>query len=396
MTIASFPSRSMTLIRCTVTVSNVHECPRENDSRRRLRLRATIFLPGMAETSRSNVGRVVAIVVVIAAIVAALVVLWRALLPAGPPSNVIALSGRIEGDDSAVAPNIGGRVVLVTVSEGDSVRAGDVIAMLSDAQIRAREAQARAAVSAAQAKAQSASDQVAVLETQLASAEADLLQSQASYRLAAFNRNSDVALFRTGDIPEQQERAAISTADQAAATVDLRSAQVDGVERQIAQQRALIASALADTRQAQGQLAEAQANRNDLTVRAPFSGTIITRAVEPGEVIAAGTPVVTLLDLDKVYLRGFVPEGEIGNVKIGQPARVYLDSNPNRPLDAYVLRIDPQATFTPENTYFESDRVKEVFGLKLALRAGFGFAKPGMPADGEILVRGSWPSGSAR
>ena len=69
---------------------------------------------------------------------------------------------------------------------------------------------------------------------------------------------------------------------------------------------------------------------------APFSGTVMTRAAEPGEVVQAGTAIVTLLDLTKVYLRGFVPEGEIGKVKVGQPARVFLDSNPNQALDAYV------------------------------------------------------------
>jgi len=96
--------------------------------------------------------------------------------------------------------------------------------------------------------------------------------------------------------------------------------------------------------------------------------------------------------LSKVYLRGFVPEGEIGKVKVGQPARIYLDSNPKQALDAYVSRIDPQATFTPENTYFRDDRVKQVVGLKLQLKSGIGFAKPGMPADGEILVQGdTWP-----
>jgi HlyD family secretion protein len=347
----------------------------------------------MAEpSSRGKAGRILAGSLVVAVIIVAAILLWRVFFSSTAPSNVIQLSGRIEGDDSAVAPNVGGRVILVTVREGDSVRAGEIIAVLSGAQIRARVAQARAAVFAAQARARSARDQISVLQTQLAGAEADLSQAQASYRLAAFDKNSDVALYRTGDIPEQQERAAISTADEAAATVGLRAAQVSGVERQIAQQRAAIAAAFGDARQALGQLAEARANRNDLTVRAPFSGTIITRAVEPGEVIAAGTPVVTLLNLRRVYLRGFIPEGEIGDVKVGQAARVYLDSNPNEPLDAYVLRIDPQATFTPENTYFQSDRVKEVFGVKLALRSGFGYAKPGMPADGEVLVRGSWPS----
>jgi len=68
----------------------------------------------------------------------------------------------------------------------------------------------------------------------------------------------------------------------------------------------------------------------------------VTRAAEPGEVVTAGTAVVTLLDLTKVYLRGFVPEGEIGKVKVGQAARVYLDSDPRKPVDAYVSRIDPR------------------------------------------------------
>jgi HlyD family secretion protein len=152
-----------------------------------------------------------------------------------------------------------------------------------------------------------------------------------------------------------------------------------------------VSSASAQTEQARAQLAEAQANRDDLTIRAPFAGTIVTRSAEPGEVVGGGTAVVTLVDLSRVYLRGFVPEGRIGTVKVGQPARVYLDSNPNEPIEASVSRVDPQATFTPENTYFREDRVKQVVGVKLQLAGAVGFAKPGMPADGEILVSNSWP-----
>ena len=97
---------------------------------------------------------------------------------------------------------------------------------------------------------------------------------------------------------------------------------------------------------------------------------------------------MTLIDFNQVYLRGFIPEGEIGRVRVGQPARVYLDSNPKRPLEAVVSRIDPQASFTPENTYFRNDRVKQVVGVKLQIARPSGFAKPGMPADGEVLVEG--------
>src|SRR5439155_496526 len=125
-------------------------------------------------------------------------------------------------------------------------------------------------------------------------------------------------------------------------------------------------------------------NRRDLRVVAPFNGAVATRTAEPGEVVMAGTAVITLVNLAEVYLRAFVPEGQIGRVSVGQPARVYLDSAPAKPIDAYVLRVDPQASFTPENIYFREDRVKQVVGVKLRLKGALGFAKPGMPADGEI------------
>jgi HlyD family secretion protein len=172
----------------------------------------------------------------------------------------------------------------------------------------------------------------------------------------------------------------------------IREAASAAIRRQIAQQQSEIASERDDAQRIRQQLVEAHANRDDLIVIAPFDGTIATRTAEPGEVVQAGTPIVTMLDMTKVYLRGFVPEGDIGKVKLGQAARIYLDSNPAKPLDAFVSRIDPQATFTPENTYFRDDRVKQVVGIKMQLKTGIGYAKPGMPADGEILVSGDkWP-----
>jgi HlyD family secretion protein len=250
----------------------------------------------------------------------------------------------------------------------------------------------------------------------LATAQSDLAQQEAAYQIAAFDKDAYTRLAKSGAVSERQGLQASTTADQQAAAVaaskrrveaaqaalttaqanlsnpGIRESQVALVRRQIAQQGAEVASAEAQTAQARAQLAEAEANRQDLTVKAPFSGTVVTRAAEPGEVVTAGTAVITLLDLTKIYLRGFVPEGQIGKVKVGQAARVYLDSNPQQPVDAYVSRIDPQATFTPENTYFRDDRVKQVVGLKLQLKGAFGFAKPGMPADGEILVSGNtWP-----
>jgi HlyD family secretion protein len=371
---------------------------------------------------------------------------WLVLRPSPLPAGVIAVSGRIEGDDSAVAAKTSGRIREITVREGDRVEAGQVIAMLDDEQIRAREQQATAAVRQAEARVRLAQHQIAVLEEQLrqselgvdqaradaqgrvneaeaklAAAEAQLAQAEASYAQAKWDREAMARLYQRELIAEQEALRAKNAEEAQAAVVAasrrqveaargaltaaranlvnpaIRSSQVAAVQGQILQAQADIAAAQAEAERARAQLEEARANRKDLNVVAPFAGTVATRTAEPGEVVMAGTAVITLVDLGAVYLRAFVPEGQIGLVRVGQPARVYLDSAPTKPIEAAVMRVDPQASFTPENTYFREDRVKQVVGVKLRLQGAVGFAKPGMPADGEILVDGEeWPSRTAR
>ena len=368
---------------------------------------------------------------------------WRSVATKSTgPGNVISLSGRIEGDDSSLSSRITGRLLEIKVREGEQVTAGQVVATLDDEQVRAREVQATAGLAQSEARLRASQQQIAILNDQLrqnsvevvqsrqdaqgritqaeaevAAAQAELAQQEASLKLALFDQDAYTRLARTGAVSERQGKQAETTAETQQALVsaakrrveaargavtaatatlknpEVRGIQASGIRQQIIQQQAEIAGAAADAQRARAQLTEAQANRGDLTIRAPFDGTVVTRTAEPGEVLAAGTPLITLLDLHMVYLRGYVPEGQIGRVKIGQPARVYLDSNPREPLEASVLRVDPQATFTPENTYFRNDRVKQVVGVKLGLKSGFGGAKPGMPADGEILVDSAWPAG---
>jgi HlyD family secretion protein len=352
----------------------------------------------VATPPRRRSRRAIIVIVLLMGLAAGGFSLWKKYFSVPPvPDNLILLSGRIEGDDSAVASKATGRIMEVRFREGDSISAGDTIAVLDDQQVKAREEQANAALIQAMARAKSAQDQINVLQEQFHQAEAEVAQQEAQYQLALFDRDAYTRLARTGAVSERQGKQAEATAEQQRAAVAAAKRRVATVQMQLAQQRAEIASAAANINQAKAQLNEARANRADLIVKAPFSGTVATRTAEPGEVIAAGTTIVTLVDLSQVYLRGFVPEGQIGKVKLGQPAHVYLDSNPNQPLDAYVSRIDPQATFTPENTYFRDDRVKQVVGVKLQLKSGFGYAKPGMPADGEILVSGDrWPQGRWR
>jgi HlyD family secretion protein len=394
-------------------------------------------------TSRRRLGILALLVVVALGGLAA----WRFVLaPPDLPPGVIVVSGRIEGDDAAVAAKTSGRIRQITVREGDHVEAGQVLAQLDDEQVRARERQAAAAVRQAEARVALSGHQIAVLNEQLlqsqlgmdqskvdaqgrvseaegklAAAEAQLAQAEAAYAMARWDREAMVRLFQKELVAEQDAQRAQRNEESQAAVVAaarrqveasrgslmaaksnlvnpaIRASQGVAVQGQILQARADIAAAEADAERARAMLDEARANRQDLQVVAPFAGTVATRTAEPGEVVTAGTPIVTLVNLGEVYLRAFVPEGQIGRVRLGQPARVYLDSDPHKPVDAQVMRVDPQASFTPENTYFREDRVKQVVGVKLRLRGAVGFAKPGMPADGEILVEGeAWPARQVR
>lgn len=382
-------------------------------------------------------------VLVLVVLVAAGTLIWYYGIRQPPsPAGVIAVSGRIEGDDAVIAAKVGGRLRAITVREGDAVTAGQTLAELDDEQVAARVAQANSAVAAATARVDRARRQIDVLRQQLeqsrigtdqakvdaagrvdqaqaqvASAEATLAQAEANWKQAVWDAERFETLAAEGHEPERIARQARSQATALEAAVRaarrqvdaargaleaananlknpaIRSAQSQAILQQIEQASADVTAAESDVARAKAQLQEAEASRADLTIRAPFDGTVATRAAEPGEVVAAGTPVLTIVNLGEVYMRGFVPEGQIGLIRVGQAARVYLDSSPQTPIEAEVTRIDPQASFTPENTYFKEDRVKQVFGVKLRIRADSGFAKPGMPADGQILVGDAWPAG---
>jgi len=396
---------------------------------------------------RNKLSKAVLIIAILVIAIAAIFFGWWFLIRQPPiPHNIIVLSGRIEGDDSTVATKVSGRIREIRVREGDIVKAGDVIALLDEEQAAAREQQARSLAQEADTRVARSQDQIGVLreqlkqaditvdqakqdaegrvhqaEAQVATAEANLSQAQAAYEQARYDVDRFTRLARTGDVSDRQREQAKTAAESQAAVVEsmkkqvaaahgalttaranlknpsIRSSQAAGIQKQINQAQTDVAAAQADADRARAQVKEVEANRADLTVVAPFDGTIATRVAEPGEVVAPGAAIVTMIDLNKIYLRGFVPEGDIGRVKLDQPARVYLDSNPKTPIDAVVSRIDPEASFTPENTYFRDERVKQVVGVKLLIRNPNGSAKPGMPADGEILVEGTtWPKDTGR
>ena len=352
------------------------------------------------------------------------------------PENALFVSGRIDGDSVDISSKIQGKIVNLTVREGDSVEAGQVIAWLESAQQDAiRDAQKARIVSGQrtvdelerglgtydekvrqaelytnQARAD-APGQVQQAEANLAAAKADLARWEAEHQQVQIDAKRYPPLAKSGAVAVQvseqyqtKEQVAEESVDASrkqvaaaeAALVRAR-AQLDNIAIQDSNRRTLlqqaeahkakIAAAKADVEADQAALRKIEADIADLQIRAPIAGTILTRSAEPGRVIQPGQTIFTMVDLTKLYLRGFVPEGNVGKVRVGQKAEVYLDSNPKRPIPAEVIRIDPDVMFTPENTYFQNDRVKQVMGVKLGLRGAYGYAKPGMPADGQIQLQ---------
>jgi HlyD family secretion protein len=122
-------------------------------------------------------------------------------------------------------------------------------------------------------------------------------------------------------------------------------------------------------------------------VRAPTDGVIKTKIAELGETMAAGSPIVVLLDTSQAWLRVYVPENRYGLIRIGQKAEVTVDSFPGRAFQGSVVEIASEPEFTPKNVQTQEERVKLVYGVKILLDNAEGRLKPGMPADAVIRVK---------
>lgn len=150
-----------------------------------------------------------------------------------------------------------------------------------------------------------------------------------------------------------------------------------------------IAVAQAQVVEAEAALAQVQVQLDKLTLTAPRAGLISHKLVQPGELAAPGTVLLELSDIETVDLTVYIPETLIGQVWIGQPARVYVDAYPGEAFAGTVTFINHEAEFTPRNVQTQEERVNLVFGVKITLENPDHRLKPGMPADAELEEGGS-------
>ncbi|MGD0920168.1 MAG: efflux RND transporter periplasmic adaptor subunit [Terriglobia bacterium] len=356
------------------------------------------------------------------------------LLGRSHDGRMIRVSGNIEVTDAEVSFKIPGRVEARLVDEGETVKTGQTVARLDSAELIQEVAVCRAEVQAVQAalaelEAGSRPEEIAQAEAsaeqakarldemlagsrpeELSAAEAVLRRTKAETERAQLDAERYEGLYKKETVSAQQydlARTAYETAlaRQREAEEQFKLVKEGPRREQIEQARAAwsqaqerfllvkkgprresIEQARARLQQAREALGVAETRLGYATLASPLSGVVLSKNVEPGEFVAAGTPIVTVADLENVWLRAYINETDLGRVKVGQRVRVTADTYPGKRYEGRVSFIASQAEFTPKNVQTEKERVKLVYRVKVDIRNPNMELKPGMPADAEILL----------
>ena len=295
---------------------------------------------------------------------------WWKLRPAPLPPGVAMSNGRIEATQIDIATKLAGRVQDVLVNEGDFVESGQIVARIDTQVLDAELRQAQAQVN--QARNSVATAQAVV----------DQRDSELTYAQNTLKRSQD--LVEKGFVSPQKldaDRTGMLTAK--AALVAARSQVVQG-------QSAIEA--------AQASVERIKADIDDSVLKAPRAGRVQYRLAEPGEVLAAGGKVVSMLDLSSVYMTVFLPETTAGRLAIGAPVRLVLDVAPQYVIPAKVSFVAAEAQFTPKTVETTTERQKLVFRVKAQidpdlLRKYSTRVKAGLPGVAYVQLdpNAQWP-----
>jgi HlyD family secretion protein len=297
--------------------------------------------------------------------------------------STIRVSGNIEITDAEVGFKIPGRVEARLVAEGEMVKVGQIVARLEAREWREEVALRRAQVRSTQAVldellAGSRTEEIGQARAALERARADLERARMEWERQQKLYQREVISTREYDFAKTALDAAEARVKEAREFLTLVE---KGPRREkIDQARA----ALEASRQA---LAQAETRLGYTVLEAPLTGVVLSKNIEPGEYVSPGTPVITVGDLAQVWVRAYINETELGKVKVGQKVRVTVDTFPGRQYEGRISFMASQSEFTPKNIQTQKERVKLVYRIKVEIPNPHQELKPGMPADGEILIQ---------
>jgi len=287
-----------------------------------------------------------------------------------PPKAFVSSNGRIEAQEVDISAKLPGRLREVLVREGDIVQTGQVLARLDTSELDARLKQAEAQIEQAVQNKNYAMAIVNQRTSELEFAKKNLERSKSLYI------NNDVSLAQL-----QQNESAVGAMKAALAAA---KAQVVNSQGAIS-----AASAQAQT---------VKANIDDCVLRSPISGSVLYRLLEPGEVVGGGGKVLTIIDIDNMYMTLFLPTADIGRIKIGDEARIRFDAPSKVVIPAKVSFVSPDAQFTPKEIETKNEREKLMFRVKVKIDSEFlknnrGKINTGIPANAYVRldVSAPWP-----
>ncbi len=300
------------------------------------------------------------------------------MLDRGAPANRLLVSGNIEAHESLVSfKAVQSRIVELPFDEGQWVNAGTVLARL-DAADYAKEVEVNeAAVAVARREMDSAAEKVEVARASVVNDRAELAQRELDY-------DRRRRLFAANAIAAEERDLALTALRQAQAVLQRDLASSRAADREVEVARANLDSARKN-------LELSRVILNYTTLRAPFSGVILVRNAELGEVMQPGTPVVTLADLNHVWLRAYVSETDLGKIRWGQDAVVTTDTYPDKKYSGRISFVASSAEFTPKSVETHKERVTLVYRIKIDVENPQHELKPGMPADALIDLSGGGP-----
>ncbi len=307
------------------------------------------------------------------------------------PVTELTLSGNIEAHESLVSFRVQGRIAELPIEEGQEVKQGALLARLEDADYRQKVRMDEASVGVRESDlaltlAGTREQEIKASQQSMLDAKADLDEKQIDYDRAQ-------KLFAKDEVAAQDRDLAATAFKRAQATY--RAAQQRYNEAVEGSRKEDIAIARANLTEAQTDLGLSRVDLGYTVLRSPYAGVITVREAELGEVVSPGTPIITLADLDHVWLRAYIAETDLGRIRWGQEATITTDTYPGKQYHGRISFISPSAEFTPKSVQTYTERVTLVYRIKIDIDNPNHELKPGMPADAHIEVAAASPAPAA-
>ena len=312
------------------------------------------------------------------------------------PSDRIRVSGHVEATEVRLGPDAGGRILTLSVKEGDRVTQGRPILTLDarDIELALRRAKAERAQADAQLSlvlAGARAEDIRQAESQVNVARADVPPARTELQAAEQDLERFEALLKNNSGSQKQRDDARARRDVAADRVASAEARVRAAEQALVRVRAgarpqEVETARARVDAANAQIATLEKNLVDTRLSSPVAGVVTEKLVEAGEVIPPRAPAIVIVDLDHAWADVFVPEPVVPVLKIGQAAMVFTDAGGNG-LPGTISYISPKAEFTPRNVQTADERSKLVYRIRVSVDNKSGVLKQGMPVEAELSLK---------